>query len=86
MLRVYNYADPTDVIPLQLEDDKKYVTHKFDGYDTLTFEIESTNPVYRYIAEEVKIADEKNRYVVKSIDEHSDFVTVVSDLDIDDWK
>lgn len=86
MLRVYNYADPTDVIPLQLEDDKKYVTHKFDGYDTLTFEIESTNPVYRYIAEEVKIADEKNRYVVKSIDEHSDFVTVVCDLDIDEWK
>lgn len=86
MLRVYNYADPTDIIPLQLEDDKKYVTHKFDGYDTLTFEIESANPVYRYIAEEVKIEDEKNRYVVKSIDEHSDFVTVVCDLDIDEWK
>ena len=86
MLKIYDPSDVTNVIPFPIEDDKRYVTHKYDGYDTLTFEIDSSNQLYKYIAEEVKIEDEKNRYVVKKIDEHSDFVTVVCNVDLDDWK
>lgn len=86
MLKIYDPSDVTNVIPFPIEDDKRYVTHKYDGYDTLTFEMDGSNPLYKYIAEEVKIEDEKNRYVVKKIDEHSDFVTVVCNVDLDDWK
>ena len=86
MLKIYDFNNPTNVIPLQLEDDKRYVTHKFNGYDTLTFEIENNHKLYKYIAEEVKIEDEKNRYIIKKIDEHSDFVTAVCEVDLDDWK
>ena len=86
MLKIYDFNNPTNVIPLHLEDDKRYITHKFNGYDTLTFEIESNHKLYKYIAEEVKIEDEKNRYIVKKIDEHSNFVTAVCEVDLDDWK
>lgn len=86
MLKVYNPNNPADVIPLPIDDDKRYVTHKYNGYDTLSFEIESNNPLYRYIVEEAKIEDDKNRYVIKNIDEHSNFVTIRCDIDLDDWK
>lgn len=86
MLKIYDMNDSTNVIPFYIDDDKRYVTHKFNGRDTLTFEMASNDPLYEYIAEEVKIEDEKNRYVIKNIDEHSDFVVVTCDLDLDDWK
>ena len=86
MLKIYNPSNPAEVIPLPIDDDKRYVTHKYNGYDELNFEIESNNSLYRYIIEEAKIKDEKNRYVIKSIDEHSNFVTVRCDIDLDDWK
>lgn len=86
MLKVYNPADASDVLPLSVENDKRYVTHKYGGYDTLTFEISSADAMYRYIAEEVKVEDESNRYVIKDIDEHSDFVTIVCELDLDEWR
>lgn len=75
-----------ETIPLVVNDEKRYVTHKYNGCDVLTFEIETINNKYRYIAEEVKIRDESNKYIVKKIDEHSDFVVVECDLDLDDWK
>lgn len=86
MLTIYDPSNPTNGIPFPIEDDKRYVTHAYNGLDTLTFEIQSDNPLYKYIAEEGKVEDEKNRFVIKCIDEHSDFVTVVCDIDLDDWK
>lgn len=86
MLKIYDPEDVANVIPFPIEDDKRYVTHRYNGFDVLTFEIQSDNPLYKHIAEEVLIEDENNRFVVKNIDEHSDFVTVVCDIDLDDWK
>lgn len=86
MLKVYDANDPSIVIPLPLADDKRCVKHVYGGLDKLTFEIESNSPLYQYIAEEVKIEDEYNAYIIKLIDEHSDFVTVTCELDMDDWK
>lgn len=86
MLQIYDPSDASNVIPLPISDDKMYITHKYSGYDTLTFEVANNNPLYKYIVEETKIKDEKNRYIVKNVDEHSDFVTVVCHVDLDDWK
>lgn len=86
MLKIYDANDPNNVIPLKLNDNKKFVTHKYDGADTLTFEIAASSEVYKYIAEEVKVEDDKNQYIIKKIDEHSDFVTVDCNLNTDDWK
>lgn len=86
MLTIYDPSNPTTGIPFPVKDDKRYVTHAYNGLDTLTFEIQSDDPLYEYVAEEGKVADEHNRFVIKCIDEHSDFVTVVCDIDLDDWK
>lgn len=86
MLKIYNPTNASDLIPFPIADDKRYVTHMYDGRDTLNFEFESSNPLYRYIVEETRIADEKNIYVVRLIDEHSTFVTVRADLDLDEWR
>ena len=86
MLKIHNPAQAGDLIPFPIADDKRYVTHVYDGRDTLTFEIDSNDPLYQHIAEEVRIDDENNGYIVKSVDEHSDFITVVCDLNLDDWK
>ena len=86
MLKIYDPSNVSNVIPFPIEDDMRYVTHKYSGYDTLTFEMASNDPLYRYVVEETKIEDEKNRYIVKKVDEHSDFVTVVCYVDLDDWK
>lgn len=86
MLKVHNPLDVNDVIPFQIADEKRYVIHSYDGYDSLIFEFNSNDAICKYIAEEVKVEDETNRFVVKHIDEHSNFVTVTCDLDLDDWK
>lgn len=86
MLKIYDYNDDNNLLPLELQGDKWYITHKYDGFDTLTFEIDNTDKMYKYIAEEVKIIANDNRYIIKKVDEHSTFVTVNCDLDFDDWK
>lgn len=86
MLKIYDPADATNVIPLPIDDNKRYVKHVFGGADLLVFEVASNDPRYQYIVEETKVEDENNRYVVKQIDEHSDFVTVSCHLDMDDWR
>ena len=87
LIKVYDYSqNPVVAQPLVIDDDKGYVTHKFDGMDTLTFEIQRSNPIYKIIAEEVRVEAFNNRFTVKNIDEHSDFVIVECLLDLDDWR
>lgn len=87
MLRVISYANGIEHLPLFIEGNKWYVKHAYDGLDTLRFEIASVDPMYKYIAEEVKVlVDNTSCFVVKKIDERGDFATVVCELDLDDWK
>lgn len=86
MIKLYNPSDESDVIPFEVDDENKFVTHVFEGYDTLEFEIGRDDEIYKAIVEEAKVSDGKNRYVVKSIDERSDFVTIKCDVDVDDFK
>lgn len=86
MIKLYNPNDESDIIPFEVDDENKFVTHVFEGYDTLEFEIGRDDEIYKAIVEEAKVSDGKNRYVVKSIDERSDFVTIKCDVDIDDFK
>ena len=85
VVRVYDYREANNVVPINVEDDKCYYTHNFDGADTLTFEIQKTYAGYSYIAEEVKVECWSNRFIVKKIEEQSDFVVITCELDYDDW-
>ena len=87
ILRLYDTSTEQEkVIPLPIEDTDAYRVHKYNGADTLNFEIQRNNPLYSKISEEVKIEGFNNRFVVKKIDEHSDFVVVECELDYDDFK
>lgn len=86
VLRVYELDNLSSAIPITLEDDKCYCDHNLNGADTVTFEIQRKNENHTSIAEEVKLDVFGNRFVIKKIDEHSDFTTVNCELDLDDWK
>lgn len=90
MLGIYvpnpNLTEGWEVKPLFISDSAWYVTKKYDGNDILTFEIETDHVMYKYIEEEIKVLSEDNRYVIKSIDQHSTFATIQCNLDYEDWQ
>ena len=83
MLKVYSNGD---IFPLVLDGASWYVTHVYNGYDILTFEIDDSIDVYSKIAEEVKIETENNRYVVKKVSEHGNILEVEAHIDLDEWR
>ena len=85
VLKVYDYSEAGNILPLILEDDKCYCTHNSNGEDTLSFELQRQSENYKYIQEEVKIIGFNNRFVVKKLEEQSDFVVVTCNLDFADW-
>ena len=85
VLKVYDYLEAGNILPLILEDDKCYCTHNSNGEDTLSFELQRQSENYKYIQEEVKIIGFDNRFVVKKLEEQSDFVVVTCNLDFADW-
>ena len=91
MLVLHEADDFDSLIPLNLKDDEWYVTHSFDGNDTLTIDISSNNKYFQYIAEEVRIdavglRGNDARFTVKNIDDHSDVVTITCNIDLNDWQ
>lgn len=83
---VYNYInDEVMPIPISLEDDKCFCTHNQNGEDEFQFELPKASEYYGYIAEEVKVKAFSNMFLVKKIEEQSDFVIVKCTLDFDDW-
>lgn len=86
MLKIYDASDSDVLYPLPLDKADWYIVHSWDGLDSLTFDIPPKHDSYPRIAEEARITDGQNRYIVKDIDECSTVSTVVCDLDMDDWK
>lgn len=91
MLSIIDKNDPDNVTPMMIDDDAWYVTHAYNGSDTLQFTIDSASKYVSLFEEESKILATglrggDNRFVVKNIDDHSDVYTVDCSLDLYDWK
>lgn len=86
MLKILDPKTPGIVHPFEPEETKWSITHAFNGYDILSFEIPARHEIYQYITEECRIIAENNQYSVKSIDEHSQYVVIDCQLDLDDWR
>lgn len=86
MLQILDSANPEVLYPLVLDKGAAYVTHKYEGYDTLTFDIHPKHDLYPIISEEVRITNGENRFVVRDIDECATVSTVTCELDLDDWR
>ena len=86
ILKICDVNNGVDFIPLILDDSKFYCKHVFNGYDTLSFEIETNHNLYRHIKEENRVIGFSNEFLIKTVDKHSDFITVGCELNLDDWK
>ncbi|RGU89871.1 hypothetical protein DWW31_18090 [Clostridium sp. AF15-17LB] len=84
MLKIYE--NETISHPLQIQGKEWYIEHKYNGEDVLKFEIPDNHPSYCHLAEEVRITDGSQRYIIKKIDEHGGYVNVECGLDLDTWQ
>lgn len=91
MLVLQELSDANALHTIDISDDDWYVTHVYNGFDTLQFELPVDSAYYPFVHEECKVTfigsrDRDMRFVVKNIDEHSDFVAVDCDIDLYDWE
>ena len=86
MLKIQDPKSPGILHPFEPEETKWSITHAFNGYDVLSFELPARHEIYQYITEECRIIAENNQYSVKSIDEHSQYIVIDCQLDLDDWR
>lgn len=89
--RRYGVDSGIEVQNINVEDDKCYIDHIYNGIDKLKFEVQNTDENYRkYIEEESKVIPSglgtERKFVVKNIDDHSNFAVVDCEIDLDDWK
>lgn len=90
MIAIVDYKTGKD-IPLFLNDEDWYVTHKYNGNDTLTISINSDSEYYKYFVEEASVytygcRGGDNKYVVKNVDDHSNLLTIDCQIDLYDWR
>lgn len=85
MLTIYS-PDQSSAVPLSIPDDKWFVVHKYNGKDTLSFDISPEHECYPLIGEEIRIGTAENRYIIKDIDEHGGVAQIDCEIDIDDWR
>lgn len=91
MLVLHDPSDYSHLIPLAINDEDWSVTHAYNGLDTCTFEIPVNSEYRPYVQEEAEVdfiggRGGNNIFLIKNVDEHSDFVTVDCDIKLDDWK
>jgi phage minor structural protein len=91
MLVLQELSDASALHTLDIPDDDWYVAHMYNGFDTLQFELPVDSAYYPFVHEECKVTfigsrDRDMRFIIKNIDEHSDFVTIDCDIDLDDWE
>lgn len=91
MLVLHKLDDVDSMTTLDLADSDWYVTHAYNGFDTLQFEVPVNSKYYKDLHEECRVTfigsrNRDMRFIVKNIDEHSIFVTVDCDIDLDEWK
>lgn len=84
MLKIYESGVPK--YPLLVNGKDWYIEHKYDGDDALKFELATSNKICGQLAEEIRITDGNNRYIVKKIDEHGGYTNYECSLDLDDWR
>ena len=89
--RRYGVDNNIEVQSINVEDDKCYIDHIYNGIDKLRFEVPNSDENYRkYIEEESKVIPSglgtERKFVVKNIDDHSNFAVVDCEIDLDDWK
>ena len=93
MIAIIDKNDESKVTPMMLEDDAWFVTHAYNGVDTVEFTISDKSEYYGLIEEESEVLVTglrgdiaQNRFVIKNIDSHDGIVTVSGSVNLYDWQ
>lgn len=84
MLKLYN-TNGVEEYPLT-DIENFYITHVFEGMDTINFDISPGHPLYKKIGEEIKVSYGDNDYLIKAINRRKAVSTVTCELDLDFLK
>lgn len=65
-----------------------FITHKYDGRNTLHFEVYTDDPIFAQLAEEALIYEttEGQTYLVKGINAGQTSADIDCEIDLDDWR
>lgn len=93
MIAIIDKNDESKVTPMMLEDDAWFVTHAYNGVDTVEFTISDRSEYYGLFEEESEVLVtglrgdiSQNRFVIKNIDSHDGIVTVSGSINLYDWQ
>lgn len=86
MIVLHDAQNQSVTYPLAVDDDKWFILHRLDGEDELEFELSLEDEMTAKILEEMLVDANGNQYVVKNVDEHSNFMTVTCVVNLDDFK
>lgn len=72
---------------LPITNQKNYnIVYEYNGDQILTFDISTGDELYTYIANEVQIKNEENKYLIKDINKRKSLSTITCKLDMDAWR
>lgn len=82
MLRIHPEGDSRVI---EIAGDKWYITHNYNGDDVLQFELDHDHPFVNELVEEVYVKADRDTYVVKTIEDKSDFIVYTCEINKDDF-
>lgn len=69
-----------------IKKDDYYITHNYDGFDTLDFDISADDDIFAEITENAQIVAADNTYIITKIDGNGNILHVHAELDLSEWK
>lgn len=65
-----------------------FITHKYDGRNTLHFEVYTDDPIFSQLAEEAMVYEttEGQTYLIKGINAGQSTADIDCEIDLDDWR
>lgn len=91
MIVVHDPANASNLITLFIEDDAWSVKHSYNGFDTLSLQVDSKSEYVKYLKEEVKLTviglrGQDNEFLIKNVDDRSGILYIDADINLDEWK
>lgn len=82
MLRIHPEGDSRLI---EIAGDKWYITHNYNGDDILQFELDHDHPFVNELVEETYVKADRDTYVIKTIEDKSDFIVYTCEINKDDF-
>lgn len=91
MLVVHNPANAMLTQIIDVADSSWHISHDYNGYDTLEFEVQDSYKYASWLLERAKVDSVNTRsgttaFIIRNVDRHGGFITVSCDIDVSAWQ